>query len=91
MTISTTTYPKLAGHDDEENAIWMFDEDEELPKEEAMKMPFGKHKGEPVSDIPRSYFRWLLEQDFIYDDKLKDLLSEIEDECATRDRSYDKF
>lgn len=24
-----------------------------------MKMPFGKHKGTPISDVPRGYLRWL--------------------------------
>ena len=25
-------------------------------------MPFGKHKGEPIADIPTSYVQWLLKQ-----------------------------
>lgn len=29
-----------------------------------MKIPFGKHKGEIVADIPNSYLEWLLDQDF---------------------------
>ena len=24
-----------------------------------MKLPFGKHKGEELSDVPRGYLRWL--------------------------------
>jgi uncharacterized protein (DUF3820 family) len=27
-------------------------------------MPFGKHKGDPIEDIPTSYLEWLTEQDF---------------------------
>lgn len=27
-------------------------------------IPFGKHKGEPVEDVPTSYLEWLLEQDW---------------------------
>jgi exodeoxyribonuclease X len=35
-------------------------------------MPFGKHKGLPMSEVPKSYIRWALENmkdldnDFIY-------------------------
>ena len=28
-------------------------------------MPFGKHKGEKLVDIPDSYFRWLSTQEFV--------------------------
>ena len=26
-----------------------------------MKMPFGKHKGKPLVEVPKSYLRWLKE------------------------------
>lgn len=26
-----------------------------------MRMPFGKHKGEPVEDVPAEYLHWFLE------------------------------
>ena len=26
-----------------------------------MDMPFGKHKGQPIEDLPSSYLRWLAE------------------------------
>lgn len=26
-------------------------------------LPFGKYKGKPLAEVPRSYFKWLLEQD----------------------------
>lgn len=29
-----------------------------------MKIPFGKHRGELLADIPNSYLEWLLEQEF---------------------------
>lgn len=32
---------------------------------EDVKMPFGKHKGELVADLPDSYLNWLLGQDFV--------------------------
>ncbi len=28
-------------------------------------MPFGKHKGTPLSDLPNSYVIWLLDQDWL--------------------------
>lgn len=28
------------------------------------KMPFGKHKGERLGDVPDSYWRWFLGQQF---------------------------
>jgi len=30
-------------------------------------MPFGKHKGELMSDVPNGYLRWLSEQSWITD------------------------
>lgn len=32
------------------------------PKDLLMEMPFGKHKGEMIADIPRSYRRWMLDK-----------------------------
>ena len=56
-----------------------------------MLMPFGKHKGETIPDIPRSYLNWLLEQDWMYDQGKEKLVEQIEADCATRDRSYDNY
>ena len=28
-------------------------------------MPFGKHKGKPLSAVPRGYLQWLYRQDFV--------------------------
>jgi uncharacterized protein (DUF3820 family) len=36
-----------------------------------LKMPFGKHKGELLADIPNSYLDWLLEQDF-FEEKFRE-------------------
>lgn len=29
-----------------------------------MKIPFSKHKGELLADVPNSYLKWLIEQEF---------------------------
>lgn len=29
------------------------------PLEDSDKMPFGKHKGVPMQDVPANYFHWL--------------------------------
>jgi hypothetical protein len=59
-------------------------------------MPFGKHKGEDIEDIPSDYLRWVLEKvdppqatGNVQIDKDRreahlDLVSEIEDEMASR-------
>lgn len=50
------------------------------PKPAAGTMPFGKFKGQPLSDLPDWYVDWCLEQDFV-----KDLLrAELEKVKATR-------
>jgi uncharacterized protein (DUF3820 family) len=33
-----------------------------------MKMPFGKHKGTPLSHVPRSYLHWLLRNHVLQDE-----------------------
>lgn len=33
--------------------------------EDDLTMPFGKHKGTKLKDLPRSYIFWLSEQDWI--------------------------
>lgn len=38
--------------------LWQISEDARVPK----VMPFGKHKGVPLGDVPRDYKRWLLNQ-----------------------------
>jgi exodeoxyribonuclease X len=38
--------------------LWQTSEDARIPTH----MPFGKHKGMPIADVPRDYARWLLDQ-----------------------------
>jgi len=54
-------------------------------------MPWGKYQGTNIDDVPRSYLTWLLEQDWIYEDKHKELIEAIEEQLAIRDRSYISF
>lgn len=37
-------------------------------------MPFGKHKGEPLQDVPAHYLHWLWIQKPLYDRKLEDYI-----------------
>jgi uncharacterized protein (DUF3820 family) len=30
-----------------------------------LEMPFGKHKGQHIEEVPTSYIRWLLDQDWV--------------------------
>lgn len=39
-------------------ALWQFSEDARVPE----VMPFGKHKGMPIADVPADYKRWLIGQ-----------------------------
>jgi uncharacterized protein (DUF3820 family) len=32
---------------------------------EDIEMPFGSHKGELLADIPSSYLKWILDQEFV--------------------------
>ena len=32
-----------------------------------IRMPFGKHKGTPLIDLPDAYVDWLLQQDWVND------------------------
>ena len=59
---------------------------------------FGKYSGEDISNVPRKYLNWLLEEleesdsFFILSDKDKEELSEaIEEQLQIRDRSYIDF
>ena len=59
---------------------------------------FGKYSGEEISNVPRKYLNWLLEElededsFFILLDKDKEELSEaIEEQLQIRDRSYIDF
>ena len=39
--------------------LWLLSEEARIPS----VMPFGKHKGLAIADIPNDYKRWLLNQD----------------------------
>jgi exodeoxyribonuclease X len=45
-----------------------------------MNMPFGKHKGEPLEDIPTDYLNWALAEATLSDD----LVEEMEAQLAMR-------
>lgn len=46
-----------------------------------LRMPFGKHKGELLEDIPTDYLRWLLESCELR----QDLEMEVENQLALRE------
>ena len=50
---------------------------------------WSKHSGKDISDVPRNYLDFLLEQDWI--DNHPDLVDAIEDQFAIRDRSHITF
>lgn len=50
---------------------------------------WSKYAGEDISDVPRKYLDFLLEQDWI--DKHPDLIEAAEDQFAIRDRSHITF
>jgi exodeoxyribonuclease X len=45
-------------HIDSLEVLWQKSEDARIPTH----MPFGKHKGIPIAEVPRDYARWLLDQ-----------------------------
>jgi len=47
-----------ARHIDSLEVLWQKSEDARIPTH----MPFGKHKGMPIAEVPRDYARWLLDQ-----------------------------
>lgn len=52
-------------------------------KHEDVPMPFGKHKGELVADIPDGYLRWLIDQEWVQDD-YPDLYDQLKIEYGYR-------
>jgi exodeoxyribonuclease X len=53
------TVMAIFGRPDNWDAAWQISEAARAPK----KMPFGKHKGLPLTDLPRDYVGWLLRQE----------------------------
>lgn len=53
-------------------------------KYEDKPLPFGKHKGELICDVPASYLNWLLEQDW-FAEKHKKLMDLVKIELKYRD------
>jgi len=51
-------------------------------------IPFGVYKGKDIENVPSSYFRWLLKQDFFID-KFIGLSNQVVKEMEWRDK-WDK-
>ena len=54
-------------------------------------IPFGKHKGQCIADIPSGYLNWLLEQEWFEAEKWNVLWDAITDEIEVRDRCDSHF
>ena len=50
-----------------------------------VEMPFGKHKGQSIHDIPSPYFRWLLDQDW-FEQQYPEIMTEVEGLLEWRDK-----
>jgi len=42
------------------------------------QIPFGKHRGEHVSECPTDYLDWLLGQDWLYEDLREAIEADLE-------------
>jgi uncharacterized protein (DUF3820 family) len=51
-------------------------------------IPFGKHKGEPIEDVPTDYLEWVTEQDWFLEKFPKGAV-QIGKDLAFRDRFSD--
>ena len=47
-------------------------------------MPFGKHKGEPISECPTEYLDWLIGQDWLFDDLRTAIETDLEGRAGWR-------
>jgi hypothetical protein len=48
-------------------------------------MPFGKYKGEPISEIDDEYLEWLIDQDFVREPLRSDLRREWDWRCGYKE------
>ena len=48
-------------------------------------VPFGKYRGHAIGNVPSSYLRWCLEQDW-FERKYEELIEPFEQELAWRDQ-----
>lgn len=55
-----------------------------------MEMPFGKHKGEDLEDIPLSYLRWVLRNVYLWDDELRSDMENLTGEEVTAEPDPDR-
>lgn len=67
-TVITNSFDDFAASLDDDNP---FTEDNGVPPVENMVFPFGKHKGERLSEVPKEYMQWCLNNMNRLDPKLK--------------------
>ncbi|MHC4569512.1 MAG: putative quorum-sensing-regulated virulence factor [Planctomycetota bacterium] len=56
-----------------------------------VEIPFGKHRGEAIKDIPIKYLDWLLGQDWFvekFDDLAEEVKEFLENEAGWQDGSF---
>ena len=49
------------------------------------ELPFGKHEGERIRDVPVSYLDWLIGQDWLDEDLREDVEAFLEDDPEWRE------
>ena len=50
-----------------------------------VRIPFGKHVGDQIGDLPESYMRWCLDQDW-FEKQYPELVEAMENELRFRDK-----
>ena len=79
---SLTSYLHSKNHLTDELKAILLEHDNELKSKPSVKMPFGKFKGELISNIVnmdkgRSYLEWVARQEYVKE-KFQDVLVEIQ-------------